>query len=115
MLTTLAGMAARVVLIADTPHQALDPPTCLSAHPSNLLACATPRSQAVVDRHLAGERHAAITSGAAFIDPTEWLCPTVPCPPVIGDLLVYRDAGHMTATFSRALAPYLGAAIGRVP
>jgi hypothetical protein len=35
----------------------------------------------------------------------------VPCPAIIGGLLVYRDGGHMTRTFSTALAPYLAAAL----
>jgi peptidoglycan/LPS O-acetylase OafA/YrhL len=30
------------------------------------------------------------------------------CPPVIGNVAVYRDAHHMTATYSRTLAPALG-------
>jgi hypothetical protein len=34
---------------------------------------------------------------------------------VIGSLLVYLDGGHITATFSTALAPYLGAALGALP
>jgi len=36
------------------------------------------------------------------------LCPTDPCPAIIGRLLVYRDGHHMTTPFSTALAPYLG-------
>lgn len=30
-----------------------------------------------------------------------------PCPPVIGNVVVYRDAHHMTATYSATLAPAL--------
>jgi hypothetical protein len=30
---------------------------------------------------------------------------------VVNGLIVYRDTSHMTATFSRSLAPALGAAI----
>jgi len=55
---------------------------------------------------------AAVSTGAGFIDPTPWVCPTEPCPAIIGSLLVYLDAGHMTRTFSAELAPYLGAALG---
>jgi hypothetical protein len=62
-------------------------------------------------QRLAADRQAADATGATFIDPTPWTCPTEPCPVVIGSLLIYLDAGHMTATFSSALAPYLGAAL----
>ncbi|HVL54415.1 MAG TPA: SGNH hydrolase domain-containing protein, partial [Vitreimonas sp.] len=54
---------------------------------------------------------AAADAGATFIDPTPWVCPTEPCPAVIGSLLVYFDGGHITSTFSRALAPYLAAVL----
>jgi SGNH domain (fused to AT3 domains) len=54
------------------------------------------------------ERTAAGANGATFIDPAPLLCPTDPCPAIIGRLLVYRDGHHMTTPFSTALAPYLG-------
>ena len=55
-------------------------------------------------------RHRA-RNGATFIDPTSLLCFTDPCPSVIGRFLVYRDTHHMTATYARALASRLEAAM----
>jgi hypothetical protein len=111
-LAELQERAGEVVLVADTPHsKAPDPPACLSAHLSNALACATPLPSAIVPDRLAAERDVASAEGAGFVDPTSWLCPSVPCPAIIGGLLVYRDGGHMTRTFSTALAPYLAAAL----
>jgi hypothetical protein len=112
MLRQLGAPATRVVLIADTPQMADDPAVCLSAHLDNALACALPRASAVDWQRLAADRQAAAMAGASFIDPTPWVCPTEPCPVVIGDYLVYLDGGHINATFSRALAPYLGVALG---
>lgn len=103
--------AAAVVVIGDTPDPAGDPPECLSAHLEDALACATPVDTAIAPRRLATERAVAAARGAAFIDPSDWLCPTDPCPAVIGRLLVYRDGHHMTTPFSRALAPYLEPAL----
>jgi len=37
--------------------------------------------------------------------------PMDPCPVVIGNLLTYFDTGHMTATFSQALAGRLKKAL----
>lgn len=45
--------------------------------------------------------------GVVMVDPTPWVCPSSPCPVIIGQVLVYRDDQHMTATFAAALAPYL--------
>jgi peptidoglycan/LPS O-acetylase OafA/YrhL len=110
MLGDIRARAEHVVLIADTPHSKTpDPPTCLSAHMSNALECATPLASAIVPARLQAEQAVATAEGVTFIDPTAWLCPSVPCPAIIGNLLVYRDAGHMTRTFSRALGPYLAA------
>ena len=111
-LSDLARTAHDVVLIGDTPHsKTADPATCLSAHLSNALACATPLPAATAPARLDAERQVAERAGATFIDPTEWLCPSVPCPAIVGGLLVYRDGGHMTRTFSTALAPYLSAVL----
>jgi hypothetical protein len=38
------------------------------------------------------------------------VCPRLPvCDAVIGNIIVRRDASHLTATFARALAPQLEA------
>jgi hypothetical protein len=96
-----------VLVIGDTPNPAGDPPVCLSDHLDDALACATPSAKAVAPDWLATERAVTVKTGATFIDPSAWLCPTEPCPAVIGRVLVYRDGHHMTTPFARALAPYL--------
>jgi peptidoglycan/LPS O-acetylase OafA/YrhL len=101
-------LADHVVVIGDTPRPGSDVPVCLSDHLDDALACATPVSKAVGVQRMATERAVTAETGAAFIDPTSWLCPTSPCPAVIGRVLVYRDGHHMTTPFARALAPYLG-------
>ena len=111
-LAEVRQRAGEVVLIADTPHSKTpDPAVCLSAHMSDAAACATPLSSAIVPARIEAERQVATAEGVGFVDPTAWLCPSVPCPAIIGGLLVYRDGGHMTRTFSTALAPYLAAAL----
>jgi SGNH domain-containing protein len=54
---------------------------------------------------------AAHRSGAAVIDMSNQLCINERCPTVIGGVLVYVDNHHMTATYSRSVAPPLGRAI----
>jgi peptidoglycan/LPS O-acetylase OafA/YrhL len=109
-LSEITERARNVVLLGDTPHSYTpDPASCLSAHMSNALACATPLQAATAPERLEAEREVAGREGVGFVDPTPWLCPSVPCPAIVGGLLVYRDGGHMTRTFSTALAPYLSA------
>jgi peptidoglycan/LPS O-acetylase OafA/YrhL len=111
-LESLDAVSAKVALIAETPHQRLDPPVCLSAHMDDALDCATPLAQAIDVPFRDLEQRAAKAASATFVDATEWICPTDPCPVVIGHILVNRDMHHMTATFNRALADYL---VGALP
>ena len=49
--------------------------------------------------------------GAAAVDLTRWFCDDRGCPLVIGGVKVYRDLGHLTESYARTLAPYLGEAL----
>jgi hypothetical protein len=111
-LDSLDAISGKVALIAETPHQRLDPPVCLSAHMDDALDCATPLAKAIDVPFRDLEQRAAKVASATFVDATEWICPTDPCPVVIGHILVNRDMHHMTATFNRALADYL---VGALP
>jgi hypothetical protein len=110
-LERLIPAAGRVILLADTPTSQFDPPVCLSQHRASVLACATPVEKAIDGPWLAAERQVVAQTGVGFIDPTYWVCPTSPCPAVVGNLLVYQNAGHLTATYAAALTDRLGAAI----
>jgi hypothetical protein len=45
--------------------------------------------------------------GVRLIDPTPVACTEKKCPAVIGDVLVYRNGAHLTATYVRTLTPWL--------
>ena len=47
------------------------------------------------------------------IDPTDRFCLADACPAVIGDVLVYRNTGHITATYTATLAPWLDGGCSR--
>lgn len=100
-----------IIYIADLPQSLVDPPVCLSAHPKNALQCATPVAKAIQNDWISQETAMTIEEGISFIDPGLWICPTSPCPVILGNLLIYMDSGHLTATFSAALASKLQKAI----
>jgi hypothetical protein len=110
-LKELRAGSSAVELISSTPRSRVVPPACLAAHMTNVLACATPRKQAIDDARIAADRAAATASGAAFLDPSPWVCPSDPCMPIMGHLLVYREQDHLTATFVDSLEPRLAAAL----
>jgi len=73
-------------------------------------ACAVPVAQALGAFN--GLRPAAAAmKGAHLIDLTSYYCNDTNCPAVIGHVVVYRDQDHLTATYARTLAPYLGRAL----
>ncbi|HEY7131161.1 MAG TPA: acyltransferase family protein [Candidatus Limnocylindrales bacterium] len=103
-LATLSASAGEVALIGDTPRPGGDAPVCVSKHLDDVLACANPSKSAIAPGRLAADRQVAAAAGASFIDPTPWVCPTEPCPVVIGPYLVFRDTHHLTTPFARALS-----------
>ena len=110
-IAKLQSSGAKVVLMSDTPALAQDPLVCLSAHPKSTLACDTPVSRAISNDWIALETQIAAANSIFLIKPQLWVCPTDPCPVVIGNILTYFDPGHMTATFSQALAGHLKSAL----
>jgi peptidoglycan/LPS O-acetylase OafA/YrhL len=103
--------ASRVVTIADTPQFAASPVDCLSAHLTDAARCSTPRATAFNAAISSAQRTVAARAGGGFVDLSDYFCGPTSCPPIIGSTLVYSDEHHMTATFSRQLAPALDAAL----
>ncbi|CAN5360563.1 SGNH hydrolase domain-containing protein [soil metagenome] len=83
-------------------------PECVDEHLGEYDPCAT-RRVAPVDDLVASAARA--TPGVGFVDLVPWFCDATRCHVVIGGALVYLDGHHLTATFSRSLGPYLGAAL----
>ena len=103
----------RVVVLADTPLMRRNPVSCLEASPGDMSACQTPRSVALGDWLDTVEREVAEAAGAAFESLSDLVCPYDPCPVVIGDVLLWRNADHITATFAERLAPAMRALVQR--
>lgn len=59
----------------------------------------------------AAEARAAAQSGAGYVDPEPWFCAAGRCPAVVGSTPVYTDGRHLTAAYSRRLAPQLFAGL----
>ncbi len=102
---------APVAVVADTPRANVDVPACLAQHRDAIEQCATSRADAFTWRHLRREKETVRLTGAKLVDLSAAVCPADPCPPIVGNLLVYRDNHHLTATFARALAAALDAAL----
>jgi len=104
----LADTGAKLYLLEDTPYQSGDTTECLSQHLHDPGACVVDSQAAITN---ADRRRAIATAlrarGVTLIDPLPWFCTATACPVIVGDVLVYRDASHLTATYARMLAPLL--------
>jgi hypothetical protein len=109
-LDVLRPLAKNVLILGDTPTPKQAVPNCVSGHLRSLQSCMNSRAAAVREDRLAVERSVAATYKATFVTTGDWLCTPTQCPVVIGDILVYRDDNHLTATASQWLAPYISAA-----
>jgi hypothetical protein len=101
-----AAGAARVSYLDDIPVPNYDMPGCVAAHLSNGRACNFTLAKA----YRYPQRHAQLApriaaAGFPVVEPAPWLCTSAGCPAIIGNYLVYRNATHLSASFSRWLAP----------
>ncbi len=104
----VAAAGSRIAVIADNPEAGEEALACLTRvriGDSKIGDCGTPRSEAFVtsDPLISA---AKLVPGVTLIDLTPYYCTADRCPSIIGNVIVYRDeAGHLTATFARTLAP----------
>ena len=107
LVRTLRAMPHGPILavLADTPALEANVPVCLAAHPKQISACETPRSSAIDSVHDAAEQATAEAAGASFVSLNNVVCWSDPCPVVTGNVLMWRNQDHLTATFSALLAP----------
>ncbi|WP_461003765.1 acyltransferase family protein, partial [Streptomonospora sediminis] len=107
----LEDSGSHVVAIRDTPRMEQRLPDCVSRHSGDPIQCARPSGEAFGDQDpqvLA----AANDPDTDLVDLTGDFCQGDTCLPVIGNVMVYRDSAHITATYSELLAPALKQAIG---
>lgn len=79
--------------------------------PATMVSCQRLRKRALVNQDpvlLA----ASLVGGAPVIDLSDAICRADTCPAVVGNVVVYRGAAHLTATYARTLAPAMARVLG---
>lgn len=101
--TEVTNVGTQVVVIQDTPWLDFDPGDCLSLGvPKN---CTSVRADVQAGNLLV--EATAGRDGVQFIDVTDWICRAEHCDAAVGNIIVWRDRHHLSATYAQALAPYL--------
>ncbi|WP_156044033.1 acyltransferase family protein [Cellulomonas sp. HZM] len=93
-----------VVALLGNPGPSQEIYECVAEHLDNLSACTFTAPELVADV----QREAASrVPGVEILDLNDQICPSGVCPPVIGDVLVYRQGSHLTKTYIDSLEPVL--------
>lgn len=109
---TEAGIPVATIL--DNPSPPIrSVPQCLLDRPEDLTSCSFDLEQGNALSGAPAQREAARrVPGAAVLDLTSALCPDGRlCPPVIGDVLVYRDGSHLTRSYVESARSQVAAAL----
>lgn len=97
---------SEIIAIRDYPRSSLETIDCGTADPE--AGCGRRQRNALVPEGREALLLAArSTTGVRVLDMQRWFCLDGFCPSVIGNVQVYRDAGHFTKTYARTLTPFL--------
>ena len=111
--TAWAHAGSTVFVLRDVPSTGgRDIPECLVTHPGDPGACASPRDVALAPDALTEAAARVASPRIRLIDLSDFFCDAATCHPAVGGAIVYWDHDHMSAQFSRSLAPYLLDRIG---
>lgn len=110
-LDVMRPSAGKLLIIGDTPLPAHQVPNCVLRVPGNLHYCGQTRADGVNRSRLDLERQIAAEYDGQFVSVTNWVCGTSFCPVVLGNILIWRDNNHVSATMSRYLAPFMAAVL----
>jgi len=112
LLDSLRADGMEPIVIGDSPNPDTTVPDCVAENTHRTDRCAAEQYGAT-ERAIA-EAIRPITAAAevGFVEPGEWVCTdSGVCPPIIGDILVYRDGNHLSDTVAEWLEPLLDATL----
>lgn len=94
----LSDAGLRVIALRDSPRHADDVPDCMTRWGDTSAACEVPRSSVYTETLLA-EAEPALPPGVSVLDTSSYFCTDTTCPALVGNVRVYMDDGHVTATY----------------
>ena len=97
--------SSQVLVLGDIPESRTNPVTCLQQNPTDISKCTTARKPLPKRKIERAIERGARKAGASYRRLYPKVCPYDPCPVIQGRTLIYRDRGHLTATFAERLTP----------
>ncbi|RSM85277.1 acyltransferase [Kibdelosporangium aridum] len=99
-----------VLAIRDNPRYNHSPSVCANTHGRNTPQCNIPRAEIIPEVPSYASLDAT-PSNVSFLDFSNYFCTPEICPPVIGNILVYMDDNHITATFMTTMSAVVEKAV----
>jgi peptidoglycan/LPS O-acetylase OafA/YrhL len=111
--SALTAVGTEVIVLANNPgapdFQVFQ---CVDKNRNNLSECSFDRNRHAQNPAFRTQQLAvAGQPGVSLIDLFDDICPTDRCPPVIGNVLIYRRGSHLTASYVKSLSPQLARAL----
>lgn len=99
----------RVLAVRDNPRFNESPANCV-ARSGDVESCSVRRDRLLhaVPPYL---RISGVPDSMRFLDLSDYLCTATQCPPVLGNIYVYMDSNHVSATYLRTMEPLVKAEI----
>ncbi|WP_082471308.1 acyltransferase family protein [Arthrobacter sp. Leaf234] len=94
----------KVAAVRDNPRFTSNRVLCVETQGVDSPACNPPRSTTLTDQPPVDELLAQAPN-VAFLDFTDYLCREDDCPAVVGNVFVYIDDNHVSATYLRSMLP----------
>jgi peptidoglycan/LPS O-acetylase OafA/YrhL len=102
----LAELGINVIAIRDNPWFMFDVPECVEKWGRDSSKCSRQRSDVLASYDVLHSRK-DIPKNVRFLDFSDYFCQGAVCPPVIGNMLVYRDKHHITTLYASTLTEVL--------
>ena len=95
-----------VFAVRDNPRFSFDVPSCVEENGSDSTECYIEREN-IVPTEGPWSKLENPPSNVHYVDLSDSFCGKEYCKPVVGNVLVYRDSHHLSATYARTLAPII--------
>ncbi|MBD0415593.1 acyltransferase [Tianweitania sp. Rool2] len=104
----LSQLGIRIIPIQDTPFMPFQPEECLARKDGK--SCVARRKEVLPPDVF--EYASSTMDGIHVVDMNDAICGPEICETIVGNMIVWRDRHHLSATYSAALAPYLAKQVG---
>ena len=103
---TLGAAGIPVLAVRDNPRFSMSMPACIDMYARGAPECDVPRADVYGPNPPIAR--ADVPPNVSYLDLANALCGPVSCSPDVGNVLVYLDDNHLSATYSATLAPVVG-------